>query len=251
MKRQLGAEQRERDLLDRERMELKECVQRLEISNTALSDQCQVLSQVKISLQDQSNLLLSQINSLSQDNRELLERSLESGALRQEEERFYREKLTELKHEKQKLLDKIMDQYRVLEPAPAVHSHRKGNWIADKMKRLLKTKEKPSKGPGETPRFLNPPKEHTLEPDSPSKHSVVLRRSKSSASVLSQPSPRFRRVKLSSTIRSSESFSDVDSSPRDKFRLRYRGQVYDSDGEDMASEGRRENKGEETAEKPK
>ncbi|CAJ0967232.1 unnamed protein product [Ranitomeya imitator] len=250
MKRQLGSEQRQREQLERERMELKETVQRMEISNTGLSDQCQVLSQVKFTLQEQNSHLLSQINTLTQDNRELLEKSLESGALRQEEERCYREKLTELKHEKQKLLDKIMDQYRVLEPAPAAHSHKRSNWITDKMKRLLKTKEKPARGPGDVTRFLNPPKEPSLELDSPTKSGdVALRRSRSSLSVSSQSyqaaSPRFRRMKLSSTIRSSESFSGADSSPRDKFRLRQSRRVQDSEEDDTGSEGKRDSKGEE------
>ncbi|XP_068117843.1 coiled-coil domain-containing protein 88B isoform X3 [Hyperolius riggenbachi] len=245
-KRELGAVQSEREHLDRKQLEMKETIRRMEISNTSLSEQCQVLSQVKLSLQDQNNILLSQINSLTHDNRKLLERSLESGALRQEEERHYREKLTELKHEKQKLLDKIMDQYRVLEPVPALQSHRKGNWIADKMKRLLKTKDKPSKGPGEAPRFLSPPKEPVLEPESSLKSEVTLHRSRSSVSISSQSiqitPPQFHFAKLSSTIRTSESFSEADSTPREKFRLRRRAQVIDNEVEDVVSEEWRERK---------
>lgn len=53
-----------------------------------------------------------------------------------------------------------------------VFSHRRGNWIADKMKRLLKNKDRPSKGPGEAPRFLKPPTD--VEPESPSKGNYLL-----------------------------------------------------------------------------
>ncbi|KAG8437980.1 hypothetical protein GDO86_008606 [Hymenochirus boettgeri] len=234
LKRQLGTEQREKELLEREHGELREQVQRMEISNKALTEQCQMLSQEKLSLQDQNNLFLSQIHSLSCDNRELLERSLQSGELRQEEERRYREKLTELKHEKQKLLDKIMDQYRVLEPAPITHS-RKSNWITDKMKRLLRAKDRPQRGPGDSPRILIPPVEPTSESEKGSKQTATLRRSRSSitpSSPVLQGTFRSRNAKLSSTIRSSESFSSNDSTPRERFRLRRRGQVRESDEED-------------------
>ncbi|CAI9568149.1 unnamed protein product [Staurois parvus] len=121
------------------------------------------------------------------------------------------------------------------------------------MKRLLKTKDKPSKGPGEASRFLKPPIEPVIEPESPYKGSeVTLRRSKSSVSVDShsfQMTPtRFRRAKLSSTIRSTESFNEADSTPRDKFRLRRKAQFTESEGEDTASERRRQSKGEESKE---
>lgn len=81
---------------------------------------------------------------------------------------------------------------------------------------------------------------------------ITLRRSKSSVSVDSQAfhmtPPRFRRAKLSSTIRSSESFNEGDNTPRDKFRLRRKAQLVESEGEDTASEKRRQSKGEESAE---
>ncbi|XP_053305750.1 coiled-coil domain-containing protein 88B [Spea bombifrons] len=239
-RRQLTLEQREKEQLERECREMKETVQRLEISNTALSDHYQVLSQVKLSLQDQNNLMLSQIHTLSRDNRELLERSLESGELRQEEERRYREKLTELKNEKQKLLDKIMDQYRVLEPASTIPSHhnRKGNWIADKMKRLLRSRERTPKILNELPCLLSPPNEPPAEAETTVKSTVVLRRSKSSVSSPSLPAhatnTSSRHAKLSSIIRSSESFGEADSTPRERFRLRRRGHILEINKDEPA-----------------
>lgn len=81
---------------------------------------------------------------------------------------------------------------------------------------------------------------------------ITLRRSKSSVSVNSHSyqmsPPRGRHAKLSSTIRSTESFNEADHTPRDKFRLRRRAQYVESEGEDTASEGRRQTKGEESPE---
>lgn len=58
------------------------------------------------------------MQALSRENRELLERSLESRDHLHREQRQYLDQLNALRREKQKLVEKIMDQYRVLEPGP-------------------------------------------------------------------------------------------------------------------------------------
>ncbi|XP_026572113.1 coiled-coil domain-containing protein 88B [Pseudonaja textilis] len=109
--------QLEQAKLEAENAALKEQNQQLDTALGRLSTQCELLVQLKGKQEEENRHLLLEIQLLSRENRQLLERSMEKREQFQEEQRQYQDKLGELRREKQKLVEKIMDQYRVLEPA--------------------------------------------------------------------------------------------------------------------------------------
>ncbi|XP_067877820.1 girdin-like [Heterodontus francisci] len=230
LKTQLSTLQLEKARAEAESNVLKDHSQQLEIRWSKLSSQCELLNQLKGNLEEENRHLLHQIKSLTEENRVLLEKTVESKDQFHEEQRQYMDKLNELRREKQKLVEKIMDQYRVIDPAMP---RRKGNWITDKMKKLIKPRKELSKDQLR-PIFINTggglddaeASVHLCQPDNseqlqaPSKPSVGLdtlgRQSNSSVQdippVAEKVLVRTRR-KLSSRIYSSET-------PRQKFRQR-------------------------------
>ncbi|KAK1804421.1 hypothetical protein P4O66_020446, partial [Electrophorus voltai] len=167
---EMSTVQLERTRLEGELNALKEQNQKLDLSNVRLNSQYQLLTQLKGNMDEENRHLVEQNQSLAKENRALLERSLESRDQHHIQQKEYLDKLNELRREKQKLVEKIMDQYRVLEPgmlppkqpksvsasclnrqyvlyvtAPlsdraGLLAHRKTNWIADRMKKLIKPK---------------------------------------------------------------------------------------------------------------
>uniref|UniRef100_A0A4W5JQ35 Coiled-coil domain containing 88B n=1 Tax=Hucho hucho TaxID=62062 RepID=A0A4W5JQ35_9TELE len=92
-------------------------------------------------MEEENRHLLEQNQSLTNHNRDLMEQSLERKDQHHSQQREYQEKMGELRREKQKLVEKIMDQYRVLDPSmPTPSKAKKSNWIADRMKKLIKPK---------------------------------------------------------------------------------------------------------------
>uniref|UniRef100_A0A8C3SXR1 Coiled-coil domain containing 88A n=1 Tax=Chelydra serpentina TaxID=8475 RepID=A0A8C3SXR1_CHESE len=124
--------------LEAEFSKLKEQYQQLDITSTKLNNQCELLSQLKGNLEEENRHLLDQIQTLMLQNRTLLEQNMESKDLFHVEQRQYIDKLNELRRQKEKLEEKIMDQYKFYEPSPP---RRRGNWITLKMKKLIKSKK--------------------------------------------------------------------------------------------------------------
>uniref|UniRef100_A0A673H646 Protein Daple-like n=1 Tax=Sinocyclocheilus rhinocerous TaxID=307959 RepID=A0A673H646_9TELE len=103
--------------------QLKEQHQGLDISMTKLDNHCELLNRLKGNLEEENHHLLSQIQMLSQQNQTLLERTMESKELYHEEQKQYIDKLNSLRRQKEKLEEKIMDQYKFYDPTPKKSRH--------------------------------------------------------------------------------------------------------------------------------
>uniref|UniRef100_A0AAQ4PPF0 Coiled-coil domain containing 88Aa n=1 Tax=Gasterosteus aculeatus aculeatus TaxID=481459 RepID=A0AAQ4PPF0_GASAC len=136
LKSQLNEAKLEHTWLEADFSKLKKEFQQLNITSTKLTNQCELLSQLKGNLEEKSCLLLGQIETLMLQNRTLLEQTMESKDLFHVEERQYIDKLNDLRRQKERLEEKIMDQYKFYEPSPP---RRRGNWFALKMKKLIKS----------------------------------------------------------------------------------------------------------------
>ncbi|KAM9345042.1 girdin isoform 3-T3 [Symphorus nematophorus] len=139
IKSQLNNAKLDQTKLEAEFSKLKEQYQQLDITSTKLTNQCELLSQLKGNLEEENRHLLDQIQTLMLQNRTLLEQTMESKDLFHVEQRQYIDKLNELRRQKEKLEEKIMDQYKFYDPSPP---RRRGNWITLKMKKLIKPKSR-------------------------------------------------------------------------------------------------------------
>ncbi|XP_035261511.1 girdin-like isoform X11 [Anguilla anguilla] len=172
LKTQMNSGKLELTRLEAEFSRLKEQYQQLDITSTKLTNQCELLSQLKGNLEEENKHLLDQIQTLMLQNRTLLEQTMESKDLFHVEQRQYIDKLNELRRQKEKLEEKIMDQYKFYDPSPprrallssvVVSPRRRGNWITLKMRKLMKPKSRMRSLPLSPPRsesteaFLAPP----------------------------------------------------------------------------------------------
>ncbi|KAJ0066985.1 hypothetical protein NL108_006231, partial [Boleophthalmus pectinirostris] len=137
IKSQLNSAKLDQTKLEAEFSKLKEQYQQLDITSTKLTNQCELLSQLKGNLEEENRHLLDQIQTLMLQNRTLLEQTMESKDLFHVEQRQYIDKLNELRRQKEKLEEKIMDQYKFYDPSPP---RRRGNWITSQMRKLIKPK---------------------------------------------------------------------------------------------------------------
>ncbi|XP_065492333.1 protein Daple isoform X2 [Caloenas nicobarica] len=145
--------------------ELKEQHQSMDISLTKLDNHCELLSRLKGNLEEENHHLLSQIQILSQQNQMLLEQNMENKEQYHEEQKQYIDKLNALRRHKEKLEEKIMDQYKFYDPTPKKKNH----WIgARALVKLIKPKKettrerlKPAAGSppwrSESPETVNSP----------------------------------------------------------------------------------------------
>ncbi|XP_034713542.1 protein Daple [Etheostoma cragini] len=120
---------------------LMEQHQGLDLTMTKLDNHCELLSRLKGNLEEENHHLLSQINLLSQQNHTLLERSMESKELYHQEQKLYIDKLNALRRQKEKLEEKIMDQYKFYDPAPKKRSQWSG---AKALAKLIKPRKESS-----------------------------------------------------------------------------------------------------------
>ncbi|XP_036621195.1 coiled-coil domain-containing protein 88B [Trichosurus vulpecula] len=222
----------ERAQLEAQGQGLREANQRLDLSVCRLTTQCQLLTELRAAQEEENRQLLAEVQALSRENRGLMERSLESRDHLHREQREYLDQLNALRREKQKLVEKIMDQYRVLEPGPLPRT-KKGSWLADKVKKLMRHKREGgllggprpgAEGAGSTeslgsPLDIEPPEgKEASEAASPG----PMRRAQSSLCLRDDTSSGGQRRRLSSrlpVVRGSASFSPGDS-PRQRFRQR-------------------------------
>ncbi|XP_062037231.1 LOW QUALITY PROTEIN: protein Daple [Lepus europaeus] len=122
--------------------ELKEQHQSMDISLAKLDNHCELLSRLKGNLEEENHHLLSQIQLLSQQNQMLVEQNMENKELFHEEQKQYIDKLNALRRHKEKLEEKIMDQYKFYDPAPKKKNH----WIgARALVKLIKPKKEGSR----------------------------------------------------------------------------------------------------------
>ncbi|KAI3367988.1 hypothetical protein L3Q82_026814, partial [Scortum barcoo] len=118
LKSSLSSSQLETSRLMAQYDSLMEQHQGLDLTMTKLDNHCELLSRLKGNLEEENHHLLSQINLLSQQNHTLLERSMESKELYHQEQKLYIDKLNALRRQKEKLEEKIMDQYKFYDPTP-------------------------------------------------------------------------------------------------------------------------------------
>nr|XP_057946101.1 protein Daple-like [Doryrhamphus excisus] len=124
---------------------LMEKHQGLDITMTKLDNHCELLSRLKGNLEEENHHLLSQINLLGQQNHTLLERSMESKELYHQEQKLYIDKLNALRRQKEKLEEKIMDQYKFYDPTPK----KKSQWSGAKaLAKLIKPRKDGSRERG-------------------------------------------------------------------------------------------------------
>ncbi|XP_029349313.1 protein Daple isoform X2 [Echeneis naucrates] len=121
---------------------LMEQHQSLDLTMTKLDNHVELLSRLKGNLEEENHHLLSQINLLSQQNHTLLERSMESKELYHQEQKLYIDKLNALRRQKEKLEEKIMDQYKFYDPTPKKRSQWSG---AKALAKLIKPRKESSR----------------------------------------------------------------------------------------------------------
>ncbi|XP_040916460.1 protein Daple isoform X1 [Toxotes jaculatrix] len=117
----------------------------LDLTMTKLDNHCELLSRLKGNLEEENHHLLSQINLLSQQNHTLLERSMESKELYHQEQKLYIDKLNSLRRQKEKLEEKIMDQYKFYDPTPKKSRQWSG---AKALAKLIKPRKESSRERG-------------------------------------------------------------------------------------------------------
>uniref|UniRef100_A0A0P6K391 Protein Daple n=1 Tax=Heterocephalus glaber TaxID=10181 RepID=A0A0P6K391_HETGA len=145
--------------------ELKEQHQTMDISLTKLDNHCELLSRLKGNLEEENHHLLSQIQLLSQQNQMLLEQNLENKEQYHEEQKQYIDKLNALRRHKEKLEEKIMDQYKFYDPAPKKKNH----WIgARALVKFIKPKKEGSRERLKSTADSPPWQSESSDPASPS-----------------------------------------------------------------------------------
>ena len=87
----------------------------LDVENTKISNRCEVLHQLNLSLEEDRKSLMSQVSLLLSQYHDLLTQTLDDKEHYHEEEREYSERMNNLRRQKEKLEEKIMEQYKKME----------------------------------------------------------------------------------------------------------------------------------------
>jgi len=87
----------------------------LDVENTKITNRCEVLHQLNLSLEEDRKSLMSQVSLLLSQYHDLLTQTLDDKEHFHEEEREYSDKMNNLRRQKEKLEEKIMEQYKKME----------------------------------------------------------------------------------------------------------------------------------------
>jgi len=87
----------------------------LDVENTKVANRCEVLHQLNLSLEEDRKSLMSQVSLLLSQYHDLLTQTLDDKEHYHVEEREYSDKMNNLRRQKEKLEEKIMEQYKKME----------------------------------------------------------------------------------------------------------------------------------------
>ena len=96
----------------------KEQMQGLDVEHSKALNRCEVLTQMNNSLEEDRKSLMSQVSILLTQYHDLLTQTLDDKEHFHEEEKVYTDRMHNLNRQKEKLEEKIMEQYKKMENTP-------------------------------------------------------------------------------------------------------------------------------------
>jgi len=107
----------------------------LDVENTKVTNRCEVLHQLNLSLEEDRKSLMSQVSLLLSQYHDLLTQTLDDKEHYHEEEREYSDKVHNLRRQKEKLEEKIMEQYKRMENSATPKKKGIGSTLVRKMRK--------------------------------------------------------------------------------------------------------------------
>jgi len=107
----------------------------LDVENTKVTNRCEVLHQLNLSLEEDRKSLMSQVSLLLSQYHDLLTQTLDDKEHYHEEEREYSDKVHNLRRQKEKLEEKIMEQYKRMENSATPKKKGLGSTLVRKMRK--------------------------------------------------------------------------------------------------------------------